>query len=97
MVLVQNKRLMLSEGIDRNTPDLNDFMFFGGGGGKGGGGGGKTVYVVPKAPEQASANNLDYKDITTDVATGEADEIIGGKNKQLGGTRKLAIPVTTSR
>ncbi len=43
MVEIQNKRLMLSEGIECNfTPNLNDFMFFGGGG-KGGGGG--IVYV----------------------------------------------------
>ena len=43
MVIIQNKRLMLSEGIECNTPNLNDFMFFGGGGK--GGGKTKVVYV----------------------------------------------------
>ena len=102
MVEIQNKRLMLSEGMESNiTPNLNDFMFFGGGG-KGGGGGTKVVYVpqtvketvvknAPNAPKQSEATSL-----TEDGETPE-DETIGGRNKTLGGTRKLAIPVTPSR
>lgn len=81
------------EGVDNNIPTVNDFTFFGGGGGKGGGGKKKVVYVPPKAPEQASASNM----TDTDVATNEDDELIAGKRKSLGGTRKLAIPVTASR
>ena len=43
MVVIQNKRLMLSDGMESNSaPNLNDFMFFGGGGK---GGGGKTKIV----------------------------------------------------
>ena len=107
MVEIQNKRLMLSEGIECDfiTPNLNDFMFFGGGGGKGGGGKTKVVYVpqvqtvketvVKKAPDavkQEGASTMTEGDIgSTD------DELAGGRNKTLGGTRKLAIPVTPSR
>ena len=97
----QNKRLMLSEGIECNfTPNLNDFMFFGGGGK--GGGKTKVVYVpqtvketvVKKAPDavkQEGASNMAEDEEASD------DETIGGRNKTLGGTRKLAIPVTPSR
>ena len=106
MVEIQNKRLMLSEGMESNsTPNLNDFMFFGGGG-KGGGGGTKVVYVpqvqtvketvVKKAPDsvkQEGASNI----TDGDVASSPDDEITGGRNKTLGGTRKLAIPVTPAR
>ena len=105
MVIIQNKRLMLSEGIECDfiTPNLNDFMFFGGGGGKGGGGT-KVVYVpqtvketvVKKAPDavkQEGASNM----AEGDVASSSDDEIVGGRSKTLGGTRKLAIPVTPAR
>lgn len=103
MVEIQNKRLMLSEGIECNfTPNLNDFMFFGGGG-KGGGGKTKIVYVpqtvketvvknAPNAPKQEGASNM-----TEDGKPSDDDELTGGRNKTLGGTRKLAIPVTPSR
>ena len=103
MTVIQNKRLMLSDGIECDfTPNLNDFMFFGGGG-KGGGGKTKIVYVpqvktvetvrtVPNAPKQEGASA-----ITEDETTSEDDETIGGRNKTLGGTRKLAIPVTPAR
>lgn len=98
MVEIQNKRLILSEGIECNfTPNLNDFMFFGGGGK--GGGGTKVVYVpqvqtvVKNAPkQQEGASNM-----TEDGVPSDDDETIGGRNKTLGGTRKLAIPVTPSR
>ena len=106
MVIIQNKRLMLSEGIECNfTPNLNDFMFFGGGGGKGGGGKTKVVYVpqvqtvketvVKKAPDPASQTGA--SSLTEDGKTSDDDETVGGRNKTLGGTRKLAIPVTPSR
>lgn len=103
MVEIQNKRLMLSEGIECNfTANLNDFMFFGGGG-KGGGGKTKIVYVpqtvketvvknAPNAPKQEGASTM-----TEDETASSDDETIGGRNKTLGGTRKLAIPVTPSR
>lgn len=105
MVEIQNKRLMLSEGMESNsTPNLNDFMFFGGGG-KGGGGGTKVVYVpqvqtvketvVKKAPDavkQEGASNTTEGDVAS-----SDDDIIRGRSKTLGGTRKLAIPVTPSR
>ena len=105
MVEIQNKRLMLSDGIECDfTPNLNDFMFFGGGG-KGGGGGTRVIYVpqvqtvketvvknAPNAPKQQEGAST----MTEDGETPE-DETIGGRNKTLGGTRKLAIPVTPSR
>lgn len=103
MVAIQNKRLMLNEGIECNfTVNLNDFMFFGGGG-KGGGGKTKIVYVpqtvketvvknAPNAPKQEGASTM-----TEDETASSDDETIGGRNKTLGGTRKLAIPVTPSR
>lgn len=106
MILIrQNNRLMYDgEGIECNSPNLNDFMFFGGGG-KGGGGGG-IVYVpqvrtvketvvkqAPNAPKQDGASSM-----TEDgVGSVEDDELVGGRKKTLGGTRKLAIPVTASR
>lgn len=101
MTVIQNKRLMLSEGIVEDTANLNDFMFFGGGG-KGGGGGG-IVYVpqtvketvvknAPNAVKQEGASTM-----TEDETTSTDYETIGGRNKTLGGTRKLAIPVTPSR
>ena len=107
MVIIQNKRLMLSEGMESNftSPNLNDFMFFGGGG-KGGGGGTRVVYVpqvqtvketvVKKAPDavkQEGASSM----TEGDVASSTDDETIRGRSKTLGGTRKLAIPVTPSR
>ena len=107
MVEIQNKRLMLSEGIEcKFTPNLNDFMFFGGGG-KGGGGGG-IVYVpqiqkeivkettIKKAPDSANQEGASSMN-EGDVASSSDDEIAGGRKKTLGGTRKLAIPVTPSR
>lgn len=105
MVEIQNKRLMLSDGMESNsTPNLNDFMFFGGGGGKGGGGKTKIVYVpqvqtvketvVKKAPDAVKQEGAST--MTEDGESPE-DETIGGRSKTLGGTRKLAIPVTPSR
>lgn len=100
MVLIQNKRLMSCEGLDCDfSPNINDFMFFEGGGGKGGGT--KVVYVpqvqekteIRKAPDpikQEGASNI--KEGATDD-----DELIGGRRRALGGTRKLTIPVTPSR
>ena len=103
MVEIQNKRLMLSEWgeCDFIAPNLNDFMFFGGGG-KGGGGKTKIVYVpqtvketvIKKAPDSASQTGA--SSLTEDGASSD-DEIVGGRSKTLGGTRKLAIPVTPSR
>ena len=101
MTVIQNKRLMLSEGIECDTANLNDFMFFGGGG-KGGGGGTKVVYVpqtvketvvknAPNAVKQEGASTM------TEDGKPSDDEITGGRSKTLGGTRKLAIPVTPSR
>ena len=103
MIVIQNKRLMLSEGIECDTANLNDFMFFGGGG-KGGGGKTKVVYVpqtvketviknAPNAPKQQEGAST----MTEDETTSDDDETIGGRNKTLGGTRKLTIPVTPSR
>ena len=103
MVEIQNKRLMLSEGIECNfTPNLNDFMFFGGGG-KGGGGKTKIVYVpqtiketvVKKAPDSVKQEGA--SSMTEGGETPDDDETIGGRKRTLGGTRKLAIPVTPSR
>ena len=103
MTVIQNKRLMLSEGIECNfSPNLNDFMFFGGGG-KGGGGKTKIVYVpqtvketvvknAPNAPKQEGASTM-----TKDGKPSDDDETVGGRSKTLGGTRKLAIPATPSR
>ena len=104
MTVIQNKRLMLSEGIECDTANLNDFMFFGGGG-KGGGGKTKIVYVpqtvketvVKKAPDavkQEGASSMTDGDV---ASSSTDDEIVGGRSKTLGGTRKLAIPVTPSR
>ena len=103
MVEIQNKRLMLSEDIECNfTPNLNDFMFFGGGG-KGGGGGTKVVYVPQTVKEtivKKAADAVKQEGASTmtegDVASSD-DEIVGGRKRTLGGTRKLAIPVTPSR
>lgn len=100
MVLIRNKRLMLSEwGECDFSPNLNDFMFFEGGGGKGGGT--KVIYVpqeketvVRKAPDtikQEGASNLNEGTSTDD------DELVGGRRRALGGTRKLTIPATPSR
>lgn len=100
MISIRNKRLMNYDGIENNIPTMNDFTFFGGGG-KGGGGKTKVVYVpqvvketvVKKAPDSSQqASALDMGD------AGETeDDGTGGRKKSLGGTRKLAIPVTTSR
>lgn len=102
MIKIRNKRLMSYDGIECNKPTDNDFTFFGGGGGKGGGGSG-VVYVpqvqtvtkevvkpAPKPSEQSTASEAEV--------TGEIDTSSGsGVKRTLGGTRKLAIPVTTSR
>ena len=104
MVEIQNKRLMMSEwGECDFTPNLNDFMFFGGGGK--GGGKPKIVYVpqvqtvketvVKKAPDSASQTGA--SSLTEDGVSSDDDETVGGRSKTLGGTRKLAIPVTPSR
>ena len=98
----QNKRLMLSDwGECDFTPNLNDFMFFGGGGK--GGGGTRVVYVpqtvketiIKKAPDSVSQTGA--SSMNEDDTTSSDDETIGGRSKTLGGTRKLAIPVTPSR
>lgn len=102
MVLIQNKRLMLSEGMESNfTPNLNDFMFFGGGGGKGGGT--RTVYV-PQVQEKEVVKKAPATPVTQDSASNinqdgyeDDDEIIGGRRRALGGVRKLTIPATASR
>ena len=51
-----------------------------------------VVKKAPDAPKQEGASTM-----TEDETTSEDDEIIGGRNKTLGGTRKLAIPVTPAR
>lgn len=106
MINIRNKRLMNYDGMESNWGDLpkaNDFTFFGGGG-KGGGGKTKIVYVpqvqtkevvrqAPQAPTQSTASE---GDVSGELDT-SSDDNVGGRKKTLGGTRKLAIPVTTSR
>lgn len=112
MLQIKNKRLMGFDGDEcKNTlPTADDFKFFGGGGGKGGKGKTQVVYVpqqvkapvkevVKQAPNpstQDTATNTTDTNTDTTNPTNE-DEIIGGRKKSLGGTRKLTIPVTTSR
>ena len=104
MINIRNKRLMNYDGMECNLPTANDFTFFGGGGK--GGGGGQIVYVpqvktvtkevvrqAPQAPTQSTASTAD---VSGEIDT-SSDDDIGGRKKTLGGTRKLAIPVTTSR
>lgn len=104
MEIIRRKRgrtVVLDE-VGLVVDPLEDFIFLGGGGGKGGGG--KVVYVpqvqtvketvVKKAPEavkQEGASSMTEDGVSSD------DEITGGRKKTLGGTRKLAIPVTASR
>lgn len=91
------------DGMECNLPTANDFTFFGGGGK---GGGGRVVYVpqvqtvtkevvkqAPKPTEQSSASEAE---VTGELDTSSGDGVEGRK-RTLGGTRKLAIPVTTSR
>lgn len=106
MIKIRNKRLMSYDDMESNIlPTANDFTFFGGGG-KGGGGKTKIVYVpqvktvtkevvrqAPQAPTQSTASEGDVSD---ELDT-SSDDNVGGRKKTLGGTRKLAIPVTTSR
>ena len=105
MINIRNKRLMNYDGIECNIPTANDFTFFGGGGGKGGGGT-KVVYVpqvqtqtkevvkpAPKPSEQSSASEAEVSG-ELDTSSGDGVE---GRKRTLGGTRKLAIPVTASR
>ena len=103
MIKIRNKRLMSYDGIECNLPTANDFTFFEGGGGKGGGGT-RVVYVpqtvtkevvrqAPQAPTQSTASE---GDVSGELDT-SSDDNVGGRKKTLGGTRKLAIPVTTSR
>ena len=104
MINIRNKRLMNYDGMEYNLPTANDFTFFGGGGK--GGGGSRIIYVpqvktvtkevvrqAAKAPEQSTAST---EDVSGEIDT-SSDDNVGGRKKTLGGTRKLAIPVTTSR
>ena len=95
---------MSYDGIECNLPNLNDFTFFGGGGGKGGGGKTKVVYVpqtvtkevvrqAPQAPTQSTAS----EEGVAGELDNSSDDGINGRKRTLGGTRKLAIPVTASR
>lgn len=106
MINIRNKRLMNYDGIECNWGDLptaNDFTFFGGGG-KGGGGKTKVVYVpqtvtkevvrqAPQAPTQSTAS----EEGVAGELDNSSDDGINGRKRTLGGTRKLAIPVTASR
>lgn len=100
MINIRNKRLMNYDGIECNIPTANDFTFFGGGG-KGGGG---IVYVpqvqtkevVKQAPKPAEQSTATTAEVTGEIDTSSGDDVAGRK-RTLGGTRKLAIPVTTSR
>ena len=103
MIKIRNKRLMSYDGIECNLPTANDFTFFGGGGGKGGGKT-KVVYVpqtvtkevvkqAPQAPTQSTASEAE---VTGEIDTSSGSDV-DGRKRTLGGTRKLAIPVTTSR
>lgn len=106
MINIRNKRLMNYDGMESNLPTANDFTFFGGGGGKGGGGGTKVVYVpqvrtetkevVKQAPKPAEQSSASEAEVTGELDTSSGDDV-GGRKRTLGGTRKLAIPVTTSR
>lgn len=107
MLQIKNKRLMGFAGAESKDtlPTADDFKFFGGGGGKGGKGKTQIVYVPQqvKAPvkevvkQAPNPSTQDTATDTTDTDTENKDEIIGGRKKSLGGTRKLTIPVTTSR
>lgn len=111
MLQIKNKRLMGFAGSEcKDTlPTADDFKFFGGGGGKGGGGSAQVVYVkqkpqkntvetIKQAPNPSTQDTAtDTTDTNTDTNPTNEDEIIGGRKKSLGGTRKLTIPVTTSR
>ena len=104
MIEIRNKRLMSYDGIECNLPTANDFTFFGGGGGKGGGGG--VVYVpqvqtvtkevVKPAPKPSEQSTASEAEVTGEIDTSSGDGVAGRK-RTLGGTRKLAIPVTASR
>lgn len=93
------------DGIECNIPTANDFTFFGGGGGKGGGGS-KIVYVpqvqtvtkevVKQAPKPAEQSSASEAEVAGELATSSGDDV-SGRKRTLGGTRKLAIPVTASR
>lgn len=103
MINIRNKRLMNYDGIECNMSTANEFTFFGGGGGKGGGGT-KVVYVpqvqtkevVKQAPKPAEQSSASESEVTGELATSSGDDV-GGRKRTLGGTRKLAIPVTASR
>lgn len=106
MLQIKNKRLMGFACIESkdDLPTADDFKFFGGGGGGKGGGGSNVVYVpqekrvetIKQAPNPSTQDTATATD-TADTITTNEDEIIGGRKKTLGGTRKLTIPVTTSR
>ena len=106
MINIRNKRLMNYDGIECNWGDLptaNDFTFFGGGG-KGGGGKTKVVYVpqtvtkevVKQAPKPSEQSTASEAEVTGEIDTSSGSGI-DGRKRTLGGTRKLAIPVTASR
>ena len=107
MINIRNKRLMSYDGIECNLPTANDFTFFGGGGGKGGGGT-KVVYVpqvqtqtvtkevVKQAPKPSEQSTASEAEVTGEIDTSSGSGV-DGRKRTLGGTRKLAIPVTTSR
>ena len=103
MINIRNKRLMNYDGIECNIPTANDFTFFGGGGK---GGGGRVVYVpqvqtvtkevVKQAPKPSEQSTASEAEVTGEIDTSSGDGVEGRK-RTLGGTRKLVIPVTTSR
>lgn len=100
MINIRNKRLMNYDGIECNIPTANDFTFFGGG--KGGGGGivyvpqVQTKEVVKQAPNPSEQSSASEAEVTGEIDTSSGDGV-GERKKTLGGTRKLAIPVTASR
>ena len=104
MISIRNKRLMSYDGIECNLPTANDFTFFGGGGGKGGGGKTKIVYVpqtvtkevVKQAPKPSEQSTASEAEVTGEIDTSSGSGV-DGRKRTLGGTRKLAIPVTASR
>lgn len=105
MIKIRNKRLMNYDCMESNWGDLpkaNDFTFFGGGGK--GGGGSEVVYVpqtvtkevVKQAPKPSEQSTASEAEVTGEIDTSSGSGV-DGRKRTLGGTRKLAIPVTASR